>query len=124
MKIDMGRSLPTCQNIPLSYMIPVMSHRLFDALSALPHDTCQFAQGALLFVQGDKVGALHLIETGNVHLVRHQIGGFALTLYRARGVDRRRSLFVFRDLPLRRGGDAGHAHHRNRQTGDPAGDDR
>ena len=60
-----------------------MSHILFDALSALPHDSCQFAQGALLFVQGDRVRALHLIEAGNVHLVRHQIGGFALTLHRA-----------------------------------------
>jgi len=49
----------------------------------LPHDRCQFEPGATLFVQGDRVRALHLIETGNVHLVRHQIGGFALTLHRA-----------------------------------------
>lgn len=60
-----------------------MSSPLIDALMALPHENRRFEQGALLFAQGDEVRALYLITAGNVHLVRHQIGGFALTLHRA-----------------------------------------
>lgn len=37
----------------------------------------------MVFAQGDQVRNLHLIEVGKVHLVRHQIGGFTLTLHRA-----------------------------------------
>ena len=60
-----------------------MSTALIPALRALSDDIRHFDKGALLFAQRDKVQSLHLIETGAVHLVRHQIGGFALTLHRA-----------------------------------------
>ncbi len=64
-------------------MIDIMCDPLIDALMALPHEKLNFAQGALLFRQEDKVRDLYLIRSGNVHLLRHQIDGFTLTLHRA-----------------------------------------
>jgi len=64
-------------------MIRIMSNQLIPALRALSSDIRHFDKGAVLFTQGDKVHSLHLIESGSVHLIRHQIGGFALTLHRA-----------------------------------------
>jgi len=74
----------SCQMTALSHMISIMSNQLVRALRALPHDIRHFDQGTLLFAQGDTVGSLHLIASGAVHLVRHQTGGFTLTLHRAR----------------------------------------
>lgn len=43
----------------------------------------QFTPRDFVFRQGDPVRSLHLVEEGEIRLVRHQIGGCALTLQRA-----------------------------------------
>ena len=64
-------------------MMAIMSNPLFDTLLTLPHENCHFDSGTALFRQGDRVRSLHLVQAGSVHLLRHQIGGFSLTLHRA-----------------------------------------
>ncbi len=64
-------------------MIDIMCLSLTDRLRKLAHSTNRFGSGEFLFRKGDDVLSLHLIEEGEVHLVRHQVDGFALTLQRA-----------------------------------------
>lgn len=64
-------------------MIPIMLHPLIDALRNLPSDPRHYENGARIFRQSDDVQVLHLMETGQAHLIRHQINGLSLTLQRA-----------------------------------------
>lgn len=65
-------------------MIAVMSGELSAQLSRLPHHVRHVDTGRRLFRQGDAVRNLHLVTAGEVHLVRHNRDGLALTLQRAR----------------------------------------
>lgn len=60
-----------------------MLHPLISTLRQLASDQRQYASGDRIFHQGDDVQVLHLIETGEVQLIRHQREGFSLTLQRA-----------------------------------------
>jgi CRP-like cAMP-binding protein len=64
-------------------MIPIMSCDLASRLRDVPHVMRHFGPGVFVFRQGNFVQRLHLIEEGEIHLVRHQIGGFALALQSA-----------------------------------------
>lgn len=64
-------------------MILIMLHPLIDSLRHLPSDLRHYAAGDQIFRQSDDVQVIHLIEVGQVHLIRHQIKGFSLTLQRA-----------------------------------------
>ncbi len=65
-------------------MIAVMSDALSALLARLPHRIRRLEVGSRLFRQGDAVRDLHLVTAGEVHLVRHNRDGRALTLQRAR----------------------------------------
>lgn len=62
-----------------------MSKSLIDLLRVLPANERHYPAGKRIFRQGDKVLVLHHVLDGNVHLVRHNIGGHALVLQRATG---------------------------------------
>src|SRR5262249_2159406 len=64
-------------------MIAIMSESLFDLLRDLPANQRQYPAGKRIFRQGDQVLVLHQVLEGNVHLVRHNVGGLALVLQRA-----------------------------------------
>lgn len=64
-------------------MIAVMSDTLSAHLARLQHRVRRLEEGKLLFRQGDTVRDLHLVTTGEVHLVRNNRDGLALTLQRA-----------------------------------------
>jgi len=64
-------------------MIPIMSAPLLAQLRRLPAQQAAIAQGAFLFHAGDPVSAMHLVEHGHAHLLRHQQDGTALVLQRA-----------------------------------------
>ena len=54
-----------------------------DLLRGLPANERHYPAGKRIFRQGDRVLVLHQVVEGNVHLVRHNIGGHALVLQRA-----------------------------------------
>ena len=60
-----------------------MSHPLIYTLRQLPSAKRCYTSGDRLFRQDDDVQVLHVIESGQVHLIRHQRQGFSLTLQRA-----------------------------------------
>jgi len=65
-------------------MIDIMFETLTDRLLELGHSAHRFGPGEFLFRGGDEVRSLHLIDEGEVHLIRHQVDGFVLILQRAR----------------------------------------
>lgn len=64
-------------------MILIMS-QLLTAISRLPAKDLRLSAGQTLFCQGDRIRSLYLIETGLVHLIRHQADGSATVMQRAR----------------------------------------
>jgi CRP-like cAMP-binding protein len=66
-------------------MIAIMSKSLSDLLRGLPATERHYPAGKRIFRRGDKILSLHQVLDGNVHLVRHNIGGRALVLQRATG---------------------------------------
>src|SRR5262249_34252712 len=66
-------------------MIVIMSKPLIELLRRLPASERRYPAGKRIFHQDDKVLVLHQVLDGNVHLVRHNIGGRALVLQRAAG---------------------------------------
>ncbi|MBY3595299.1 Crp/Fnr family transcriptional regulator [Rhizobium bangladeshense] len=64
-------------------MIEVMSDILLDQVRSLSSGRRTFDAGRHLFNQGDEVGSLYLVESGVVHLVRHQADGNVAVLQRA-----------------------------------------
>ena len=56
---------------------------VLDRLRELDSTERTFEAGACLFRVGDEVSVLHLVEDGEVHLVRHRENGGALVLQRA-----------------------------------------
>ncbi len=63
-------------------MIRIMSATLMDHIRSLSTGRRTFGAGQHLFNQGDEVGSLYLVESGIVHLVRHQPGGNVAVLQR------------------------------------------
>lgn len=64
-------------------MIDIMALDFIDWLRRLPCIERRFAAGQHVFRQGDKVGMLHLVADGTVHLLRMQANGAASILQRA-----------------------------------------
>jgi CRP-like cAMP-binding protein len=63
-------------------MILIMSP-LQDMFMSLPAVPMMFGPGEFLFHQGDDVKYVHLVQSGGVHLLRHQPGGASLVMQRA-----------------------------------------
>ena len=66
-------------------MIEIMSDDLMSRLLGFERVERRYAAGQFLFRQGDAVQRLYVVRAGEVHLVRYQPGGSALTLQRAGG---------------------------------------
>ena len=64
-------------------MITVSFMSLFERLKRLNPNEREFASGALVFHRGDEVSVLHLVVSGEAHLVRHRADGGTLVLQRA-----------------------------------------
>ena len=64
-------------------MISVMFNEIERHLHDLRRRELSFKAGQPLFRLGDRVSALHFVQAGAVHLVRHQSDGSALILQRA-----------------------------------------
>lgn len=64
-------------------MIEIMSHILMDHIRSLSNGRRAFGAGQHVFNQGDDVASLYLVESGVVHLVRHQTDGDVAVLQRA-----------------------------------------
>ncbi|MEP0337171.1 MAG: Crp/Fnr family transcriptional regulator [Alphaproteobacteria bacterium] len=64
-------------------MIYIMFDDLPTGLRQLAYSHRRLDAGAYLFRQDEAVRWLHLVEQGTIHLVRHQVSGFALILQRA-----------------------------------------
>ncbi|PDT10219.1 Crp/Fnr family transcriptional regulator [Rhizobium sp. M1] len=64
-------------------MIEIMSGFLMDHIRGLSIGRRTFGAGQHIFNQGDEVGSLYLVESGVVHLVRHQADGDLAVLQRA-----------------------------------------
>jgi len=80
-----------------------MSHPLIYTLRQLPSAKRCYTSGDRLFRQDDDVQVLHVIESGQVHLIRHQRKGFSLTLQRAgAGAILAEASLFFPAIPLRR----------------------
>jgi CRP-like cAMP-binding protein len=60
-----------------------MSVSLIDRFREIHPSARRFGAGEFLFHQDDPVQVLYIIERGDVHLVRHQVGGSPLILQRA-----------------------------------------
>lgn len=66
-----------------SNMIAIMSANFFSYLTSIPSRPRALAKGVLLFEQGDPVRDMFRLDTGEVHLLRRQIGGAEFILQRA-----------------------------------------
>ena len=64
-------------------MIAIMFDEFERHLHGLRRRELSFETGQLLFHLGDPVSAMHFIQAGVVHLIRHQSDGSALILQRA-----------------------------------------
>jgi len=64
-------------------MIDIMDRDFIEWLGGLPGVERKFAAGQHVFRQGDKVGLLHLVADGAVHLLRAQASGGTSILQRA-----------------------------------------
>jgi CRP-like cAMP-binding protein len=56
---------------------------LVESLAGLPSKRRSLAAREVLFLTGDEIGNLHIVESGEIHLVRHGVAGAALVLQRA-----------------------------------------
>jgi CRP/FNR family transcriptional regulator, dissimilatory nitrate respiration regulator len=65
-------------------MIEIMFAELSALLQDLRGNEFIFASGASVFRLGDPIRIVHFVRHGSIHLVRHQEGGAALILQRAR----------------------------------------
>lgn len=64
-------------------MIEIMPDILMDHIRTLSTGRRTFGAGQHVINQGDAVGSLYLVESGVVHLVRHQADGNVAVLQRA-----------------------------------------
>lgn len=64
-------------------MIAIMSHRIMDLLGAAGGRERRLRAGQYLFHVGEPVAALHVVQDGEIDLIRHQEGGGAIVLQRA-----------------------------------------
>jgi len=74
----------SCHEFAASDMMAIMSAELDSLLLELKGHDCEFAAGAPVFHINDPVRIVHFMRRGTIHLVRHQEGGAALILQRAR----------------------------------------
>jgi CRP-like cAMP-binding protein len=74
-----------------------MSQDLIGLMMSMNGQERSFDEGTFLFHQGDVVAALFLVVQGCVELIRHQPGGDAVTLQRARNNDILAEASVFSD---------------------------
>lgn len=65
-------------------MISIMSVSIFDLLEKLSGTRINIPAGANLFHLGDAVETLHIVQTGEVHLVRYHDDGAMLIYQRAK----------------------------------------
>jgi len=65
-------------------MISIMSENLIGVLSADIGTVRAISGGTYLFHRGDEVRHLFLVETGEIHLIRHQTDGKSVVLQHAR----------------------------------------
>lgn len=64
-------------------MIAIMSDPFLEALKRLPARRLTLGQGERLFTTADPVRSLHLLEAGQLDLVRHRRDGGVVALHRA-----------------------------------------
>jgi CRP-like cAMP-binding protein len=76
----MSTLLPVASNAD---MIDIMSDAFLDHIRSRAVGSRGFSSGQHVFNQGDAISSLYVVETGTIHLVRHQADGSFAVLQRA-----------------------------------------